>query len=67
LNKITKESARYDKIVTVHSADSYEINKDELKPGERVVCPNDKDMFISKDQDGQIILIKNCYSKNPFL
>lgn len=63
---ITKESKKYNKIVIVHSKDCYEIIKDLLEPGERVVCPNDKDMFVSKGEDGQITLIKNCYSKNPF-
>ena len=66
MKKITKESDRYDKIVTVYSAEKYEINKDELNPDECVVCPNDEDMLVSKDLDGQICLIKNSYSKNPF-
>lgn len=67
MNTITKESARYDKIITVFSADHYEVNKDELNPDERVVCPNDDDMFVQKNESGEISLIKNCYSKKPFL
>ncbi len=67
MKTITKESERYDKIITVHSPEKYDINKDELNPDERVVCPFDDDMFVSKDKSGQIALIKNCYSKKPFL
>jgi len=67
LKTITKESVRYEKIITIHSPEKYDINKDELRPDERVVCPFDKDMFVSKDKVGEIWLIKGCYSKTPFL
>lgn len=45
--------------------DGYTMRSDLMKDGESLQCQDDNDMHIKKEGDS-IVLIKSCYSKQPF-
>lgn len=56
----------YGLYVKVRDKKNYEIFAERIAPGERIVCPNDPDMTISKDADGSVIIGKRTLLTRPF-
>jgi len=55
----------YDHIVK-EEKDGYTIQVDSLPEKESLVCADNKDMIITKEQDSSIILSIKSFSKKPF-
>ena len=55
---ITKDDERYWKIITIHSESKYDIDHIELKKGESVLCPSDKDLCVCKLENDEIVIRK---------
>jgi hypothetical protein len=57
----------YTEIVTFKESNTkeYDINCNKLKVGDKVVCPFDPDMIVTKNENDEIILVKQSY-KNPY-
>jgi len=44
----------------------YIVNLDKLPPGESIACKDDKDMTITKQEDGTCVLSKKAFSSKCF-
>ena len=44
----------------------YIVNANKLSPGETIACIDDKDMTMTKQEDGTVILSKKAFSSKCF-
>ena len=70
---VDKNSPDYEKYVHVgngelpsRDTDEYQVIISDVPPDTQVQCPSDHDMHIMRRKNGDVIVTKKCFCKNPF-
>lgn len=63
---ITKSDPNYGKIIMEHDSRHYDILAKKIPANEKIVCPQDPDMCVSRTATGEIFIHKKSYTKRVF-